>query len=208
MKAISIKIFTLAFLISFFYSCTKEDVGTEILKYKVGDEGPAGGIVFYVNTNTSDEWKYIEIAPEDIDGNEWGCFNSPIVDARKSEIGMGKENTIAIVNFHNNFNEYYTNPVVCSDISNGTVAAKTSLEYVFGGHDDWFLPSKDEMKLIYEKLHLQGLGNFDTDNTLYWSSTEYDDNTVVTTDFSNGDQGFLPKQTSFGLTKIRVIRYF
>ncbi len=213
MKVNSIKFLALAFLISFFYSCSKDDDGQlDEPKYKVGDQGPAGGIVFYAKAKKSEGWQFIEVAPEDIAGSEWGCYNSPVQDARKSEIGMGRENSLAIVALHDSFSDFYTNPEICSDVSDGTVAAKLCLDYVYGGLDDWFLPSENEMKLIYEKLHLQGLGNFTTGGTnetiLYWTSTEHGDNTAVTEDFSTGERGYNCKQCDFGFTKIRAIRYF
>jgi hypothetical protein len=212
MKVNSIKFLTVAFLISFLFSCTKDDGKTEIKKYEVGDQGPAGGVVFYVKTSKTDGWQYIEVAQEDIEGSEWGCFDSPVSNARISDIGMGKENTKAIVDLHDGFDNYYENPSVCSNVSNGSVAAKLCLDYVNGGADDWFLPSENEMKLIYENVHLTGLGNFTTggvnETILYWTSTEHDDNTAVTEDFSTGDRGYLCKQCDFGGTKIRAVRYF
>ncbi len=212
MKVDSIKFLVVAIVITFFYSCNNDDGKTEMPKYAIGDQGPAGGIIFYVKDEVSDGWQYIEVAPEDIEGSEWGCFDSPVSNARNSEIGMGKENTKAIVDLHDGFDNYYENPSVCSDVSNGTVAAKLCLDYVYGGKDDWLLPSENEMKLIYENVHLAGLGNFTTGNAnetiLYWSSTEHDDNTAVTEDFSTGDRGYLCKQCDFGFTKIRAVRYF
>ncbi|MCF7929354.1 MAG: hypothetical protein K9L68_11400 [Spirochaetales bacterium] len=38
--------------------------------------------------------------------------------------------------------------------------------------DDWFLPSKNELNDIYNKLKKNNVGDFDT--AIYWSSAEYD----------------------------------
>jgi hypothetical protein len=61
---------------------------------------------------------------------------------------------------------------------------------------------------MYENLHLNGLVNFDVDSTLYWNSTEHDDNTATATDFSNRDRGWIPKQVNSGVMKVRAVRYF
>jgi len=185
-----------------------------VANLQIGEISESGGMVFYDKGEYSDGWRYIEAAPEDITGEiEWGCFNTPIAEARDLELGMGKSNTEAIVAFHDSLEDYYGNPSVCSAESNGTVAAKTVSRLVINGYDDWYLPSEYEAKLMYENLHLNGLGNFeDADGesgiSLYWTSTEHDDNTATAVDFSNGDRGWNCKQCAFGLTRIRAIRYF
>ena len=49
-------------------------------------------------------------------------------------------------------------------------AAKFCADLVYGGFDDWFLPSIDELELIYNNLKKKYKGNFN--DNFYWSSTE------------------------------------
>ncbi len=211
-----ISLFSSVLIVTMFIGCSSDDSETQDPIFEVGDIGPAGGIVFYDKGEYSNGWRYIEAAPQDIpipNGTtiEWGCFNNAVADARNIPVGSGQENTDAILAFHNTFDNYYENPEQCSDVSNGTVAAKLCDDFEITNEatlfDDWFLPSEGEMKLMYENLHLQGMGGFDTNNILYWTSTEHDDNTATSTDFSNGDQGWLCKQCGFD-SKVRAARYF
>ncbi|NER18316.1 DUF1566 domain-containing protein [Spongiivirga citrea] len=173
-------------------------------KFLIGETGPGGGIIFYDKGEISRGWRYIEVAPSNLRISEWGCFSAPITDARNLELGTGLANTEAIVLFHDALNDFYNNPSVCSEESNGTVAAKLCQEYSNNGFNDWFLPSEEESFLMYKNLHLNGIGGFE--DNLYWTSSEHDFNTATATDFSNGDQGWLCKQC--GIAIVRPVRYF
>lgn len=125
--------------------------------YKIGDRGPSGGFIFYDKGDAKDGWRYIEAAPVDqSNGIIWGCRGISINGAKGSGIGDGRSNTIAIIK---NCNE--TN-----------IAAKLCTSYRGGGKSDWFLPSKDELKLMYIRLYKAGIGNFQGYG--YWSSSEGD----------------------------------
>ena len=204
------------FLISllFVFSCKPEPTETiepetsPPVTYIIGDEGPAGGLVFYDKGDYSDGWRYLEAAPTDFEATdlEWGCYNHSVPASQFLEIGSGLSNSEAILAAHDSLTNYYSNPAVCSDLSNGTVAAKVCLEYELNGFDNWHLPSEDEVFAMYENLHLNGWGDFQ-EPRLYWCSSEHDNNTATATDFETASQGWLCKQCS-GVGTVRAVRYF
>lgn len=174
--------------------------------YAIGDLGPAGGIVFFDKGSYSDGWRYAEAAPTDLTYFEWGCASTSVLGAQNTIVGKGQLNTGKILNFHDGLTNYYTNPSVCDILNNGTVAAKEALGYQLNGYKDWFLPSFDELSLLYTNLHQQNLGAFTS--TTYWSSTENDATTAKTIDFSTGISTTSLKVPAANSIKIRCIRYF
>jgi hypothetical protein len=96
-----------------------------------------------------------------------------------------------------------------SQISTNSVAAKLAADLVLNGKSDWFLPSTDEVKAIYENLYLTGLaGNFT--GLTYWTSTE--DTTLgqssraETVNFATS--GAMVPQTKTGTHSVRPIRAY
>ena len=61
-----------------FSTCASSPSGhaQENRSYKIGDTGPAGGIVFYDKGNNSDGWQYLEAAPPEFEFQaNWNSAN-------------------------------------------------------------------------------------------------------------------------------------
>ena len=133
-------------------------VPTGVIKdsYAIGDTGPSGGIVFFDMGFDMDGWRYLEAAPQDIPGRfQWGVYGQNV--GTQTALGSGKQNTEIIISALRSSEETVR-------------AAQVAGAAKYGGYDDWFLPSKDELDLMYKNLKQKHLGNFQ--NTLYWSSSE------------------------------------
>jgi hypothetical protein len=125
--------------------------------YRIGDTGPAGGIIFYDKGFYGDGWRYLEAAPVGSELKaEWGSYRSRIPGTMPG-IGFGKQNTAFIIERLNALGELNRAAQICA-----------SLE--INGYKDWFLPSKDELNLMYKNLKSKKIGDFG--NSWYWSSTE------------------------------------
>jgi hypothetical protein len=119
-----------------------------------------GGIVFYLNGNGKHG---LIVSKENIDKEkiDWDNQTNKDINKTKIEMGSGAANTNAIINVYNNSN----------------YAANICKKYNGGGFNDWYLPSLDELKLIYENVgpssKLKNIGKFNNDMMAsYWSSSE------------------------------------
>ena len=72
-------------------------------------------------------------------------------------------------------------------------------------YDDWFLPSKDELDLIFQNLYGNNLGGFSGDD--YWSSSESDADEAWNQNFSNGTQGYYNRKYVV-VDRVRPVRAF
>jgi len=141
--------------------------------FTIGQPGPAGGIVFFDKGSYSDGWRFLEAASSDISGTaEWGSYNK-IVRRTNTGRGSGWQNTQIIISFLRENEETGR-------------AAQIAQEFRQGGYDDWFLPSKDELNLMYENLKQKGLGRFQ--NAIYWSSSEFNEEFAWHQSFESGTQ--------------------
>ena len=132
--------------------------------YKVGDTGPGGGIIFFVDRyNEYADFSVLEVAPVSVQVQRPWATNinsnqSTLVSGADSKaLGGGYQNTIDIV--------AQTGNVAA------TCAAAYCLDLVSGGQSDWYLPSIAEIKTVFNVVYLElGISGFVAD--IYWSSSE------------------------------------
>jgi hypothetical protein len=143
-----------------------------------------GGIIFYLDGSGGG----LIAAPTDQSaGAQWGCYGTTISGADGTAIGTGAQNTIDI---ETGCTTQITAAEICSNLQ-------------LAGYTDWYLPSKDELDMMYVNLHMQGLGGFSISS--YWSSTEYNNVYAWKQIFSNGWQDpFIKSFSGF----VRAVRAF
>ena len=189
------------------YKCTECDTW---------GRGPSGGYVFYDRgeyTGGERSWRYLEAAPADlrvvngsptVDSTKAGysggtCYfifgyyretsgGSNVLLSTKTGIGEGFSNTNIL--FDKMEDTAYIDSSGAATTTNYAARLCKVLVYEVDGKDvtDWFLPSKDELNLMYENLCRQGLGSFANGNYRYWSSSEYYGSTAWVQNFGGGDQ--------------------
>lgn len=159
--------------------------------FALRDTGPAGGLIFYDKGNYSDGWRYLEAAPGDQESKvKWYRGTYITTGANGTAPGTGKTNTAVIV----------------SAQGAGTYAAmlcdNLSLTHNGISYDDWFLPSKDELNLMFMNLKNKGYGGFQ--NLNYWSSTEAGETHAWYKDFRFGASDYHNKSIEYTIRAVRA----
>ena len=167
----------------------RTDVG-----YELGDTGPAGGIVFFIDAEDEHAWTYLEAAASDDGEYAWGGYEV-FLGGTDTDIGTGNTSTGTIV----------------TSLQEGTYAAKVSADksVSYGGttYDDWFLPSRDELDALYDCWAATGRGSFAASG--YWSSSEDTEYISWMQDFTNGLKNYGNGNGSkILLNRVRSVRAF
>ena len=197
-----------------YYTPHNDDSGDSSEIYEIGDTGPAGGYIFYKadtvqtstyvdsNGNTVEyQWQYLEAAPEDVSTSTviFGFYrpsgtnttiqsnldtsitqNDHSTYNGNAAVGQGRLNTSLLVNAMGS-SAYSSSS---GTTTTGTYAAKLCDDYTLNGYDDWFLPSIEELRYMYENLKSKSIGTWSDD---YWASTEYSGSYSWDYDFNGGD---------------------
>jgi hypothetical protein len=80
-------------------------------------------------------------------------------------------------------------------------AIQIAADYANNGKSDWHLPSKDELRQLYEQRSI--VGSFSA--AKYWSSSEYWPTLAWNQSFKYGDQNFFNKANTY---RVRPVRAF
>jgi hypothetical protein len=166
------------------------------LRYQVGDFAH-GGVVFYVEPCGT---KGLVVAIEDQSvGVKWrGGSSNYSTMARGDEVYACKKNTYVIISVHSAKNDFDNH------------AALLCANYQGGGYGDWYLPSKEELNLMYQnrtQINATATANGGNGfaNSLYWSSTENSNIDAWGQYFLNGNQSSNSKSTT---SRVRAVRTF
>ena len=162
-------------LTNIFWVQTDQMAQAPTFAYKVGDTGPGGGIIFFVDR--FDEYTgftYLEVAPSSTHVTRtWAPAGSPSYTSVLARgLGAGYQNTLDIV--------------ARGPTDAATSAVKYCADLTSGGQSNWYLPSLSEMTMVYHVAHLDlGVAGFDGGGT-YWTSTELADPQVWVFGFQFG----------------------
>ena len=150
----------------------------ETADYIVGDPGPGGGTIFYVNMRRPAGSQYFEAACAGWQHNcvsgyadpqaVWGCIGDQIPGAEGTAIGTGEQNTLDIL-------AGCLTEDIAARLADAYTVTVNSVVY-----EDWFLPSKDELLEMYS-IRTEGFSPY-----YYLSSSEKVHTTSWAILFSSG----------------------
>jgi hypothetical protein len=122
------------------YVADIEVVTSSPKSYAVGDPGPGGGIIYYVDpagfTSNGATCHYLEVGLTNLGPAEWGADGATVAGTTVN-IGRGYTNTQTII-------------TALNSLSETGMAAQRARAYTGGGLNDWFLPSQEELILLYK----------------------------------------------------------
>lgn len=176
-------------------SCTKESMNRQsssiqssnnsesVASFSIGQHYH-GGIIFYIDKTG----KHGLIAVESDQGTQisWKKGPNTVTGATGVAVGTGQDNT---------------NKIIAAMGSGGTYAAVLCANYESGEYKNWYLPSKAELDLLYNKMDV--VGGFSATN--YWSSTEVSKSKAWNQVFAGG---FTEKDSKRFTLNVRAISSF
>jgi len=168
--------------------------------YSIGDF-VNGGVVFHIFESdepgfVSGEIHGLVVAMSDVATSfQWGCYGTDLPNVpnvtSNPPVGQGAEIGDGISN---------TNAILLDCPGAPAALAARSLG------EDWFLPSINELKKIYDnKTTLEGVSGFIAFSNYYWSSTEEGSSVAWGQYFFSGSQVFISKSYT---GPVRAVRAF
>ena len=165
--------------------------------YLIGGMGEGGGIVFYYSKEgfpvysadgSSSIFHYLECSYDVLGKAEWGDVG---VINTKEGIGYGKFNTKTISDANTSRTASNCAAKLCLSFSTMNTSA-----------GDWWLPSKDELNLIYENLKKQGF--IEGEDEIWSSSADNNSSFACTHYFLSGKNYTFSRSDKYSVRAIRA----
>jgi hypothetical protein len=162
----------------------------------VGNIGPGGGIVFYVDDSNATGSRYLEAATADLTAIAW-CSNTSSAIAgvetfttagSAPAIGGGNANTNAML---------AGSPAACTS---GAAVSARAYGTATAPAGSWFLPNLAELNQLYVQRTV--VGGFAAVN--YWSSSQLDAGDAWYQYFGSGGQSYAGKGNALGVRPVRA----
>ncbi len=199
------KIFTCIFKFVMITALLFGATSTAEQAYKIGDRGPCGGIIFYVDKKGFTVYDgmggkeichYLEMSESTLGESKW--YPEYLNIGTETGLGYGKSNTFKILNAK-------TSNKDSEKITVENCAAYRCVQFSSAG--DWFLPSRDELDLILKNQKQRVIAT--SRNSCHWSSSEKSSMLAWVQFFNNGfsfqdDFGW----KDFGGISVRAVRAF
>jgi hypothetical protein len=160
----------------------------------IGEEY-GGGVIFHLwKDNSGDEHGIIVALTDQSTSQAWSNVISTLIGASAQSSWDGLSNSNAIV----------------GQIGHTSSAAKLCLDLVSGGQSDWYLPSIQELNMLWNNYYTvarvlsQISGATQLTNTNYWSSSELDGYSAWYFEFSQGYPIFIHKVNALYVRAVRA----
>ncbi len=139
----------------------------------IGDAYQGGKIAYILQSGDSgyiagQTHGLIAAASNQSAGAVWGCWGTLISGADGTAYGTGNQNTIDIM----------------AGCATAGIASRLCGDLVLGAYGDWYLPSKNELNLLF--INRVAIGGFISH--YYWSSSEGDNGAAWSQYFLDGSQ--------------------
>ena len=214
---------------------SRDTVDAAPASYAVGDEGPGGGIIFYVATTPFNcgptftlSCSYLEVAPDGWNGDTGDNIGFPWALPAFVEVDVPDITNVDRVYDSSGIGLGYKNSIAIGEQGNDEdVATILALAYVNTATDadDWYLPSVDELDILCRwNLGLNPLTIEDCQGgtpqsptygaqtsglleNFYWSSSESSPNEVLVRAMRSGENGGFTSKSDDSRA-VRPIRAF
>jgi hypothetical protein len=179
--------------------------------YRVGDRGPAGGVIVYKDEDDEFTWTYMEVAPQDLErisvpvGRPW-VNQSPDEGIPRAIIAASRDYINPAIKLYDFFDRHRSTTSVFVFPDLGAGPHNTRLlrvgNFSLAGADDWVVPSEAELSLVFRQVQAEEIMGV---NKLVYAmySTSSNRGTIIRGLVSSPNQSLYENNT-----RLRLVRFF